>query len=279
MEYAPPKPQDLPYESDDFPLGCLNYEPLKPGNLTRGIYRAYHMEDVDEEGMTKADRQWKAKHDETNQKIDEAILKSMEEDWVVGDVPETFAFRQKKAVPTVGEVRLPKKASSSSIKPPPTVTFRKAVSALGLQARPDAIPVATKVLAKPKPNLPFLTRPKPSTSLATDKSSTMRHNAAIAASKSTIGYSKGRSASGAIPPQRRQGGMTRTISNLSQTSDVTITPARFAQHEERESKRLPWLTAFDADDESVEPIFRGEASELLKRLDNNEEEFVMTLGL
>src|SRR3954471_17513775 len=32
VEYCPPKPVDLPYESDVFPKGCLNYDVLKPAN-------------------------------------------------------------------------------------------------------------------------------------------------------------------------------------------------------------------------------------------------------
>lgn len=211
-------------------------------------------------------------------KVDEAILKSLEEDWVVGDEPETFAFRQKKSIPSQANVKTSTRPVPSTLKAPPTVTSRKAVSALGLPTKPKAVPITTKILAKPKPSLPFPSRAAPANSTTMAKPSTMRHNAAVAASKSTIGYSKGRSASGVIPPQRRQGGRTRSASNVSAISEITITPARFAQHEERETKRLPWLAAFEADDENVEPLLKGSSYENLRRFDEDEEEFVMTLG-
>ncbi len=72
--------------------------------------------------------------------------------------------------------------------------------------------------------------------------------------------------------------MTRSVSNFSQASDTTITPARFAQKEEDlEWKKLDWLGAFDVDDEDLEPGLRGALPECL-RADEDDEEFVMTLG-
>ena len=275
VEYCPPKTQDLPYESSDFPVGCLNYEPLKPGNLTKRIWRVYHMPDVDD---TEADRHFKSKDDEAIRKIDEAILKSLEDDWKVGDVPETYTLHQKKLLPRNVESKQVNKPTTSSVKPPPTVMSRKAASALGLQARLNATPSTTKVIAKPKPDpLPLFSRTHSVSLATTDRPSNMRHCAAIAAAKSTIGYSKGRSASSAIPLQRRHAGLTRNGSNVSAASDVTITPGRFAQQEDREARRLPWLAAFDADDENIDPLFKGGAIESLRNFDDEEEEFVMTL--
>jgi len=105
----------------------------------------------------------------------------------------------------------------------------------------------------------------------------MRHTAAIAASRSTIGYSKGRSASGTVQTQKRSG-LTRSVSNMSQSSEVTITPARFAQQEGLDSsKRLDWLSAFDVDDEGLEPCLRGGNPECLRMMDEEDEEFVLAL--
>lgn len=308
VEYAPPAPVDLPYESDDFPLGCLNYEPLRKGNLTRGIYQAYHVK-AHNDNESELDRRMV----ESARKADEAILRSLDEEWVVGDVPETFPNRSTKPTSQNIQQILLKTGNSSTIKAPPTVASRRAVSALGLQSRPSPTAVTTKVSTQPRPMTSFLSRAKPVT---TEQPSTMRHNAAIAGSRSTIGYSKGRStsgssalsgvpnssmrstsslsqaptltstigyskgrsASGVVATQRRQGGMTRSVSNLSQSSDVTITPARFAQHEELESKRMPWLSAFDTNDDDIEPALKGGALDCLKSLEDEDEEFVMTLG-
>lgn len=111
--------------------------------------------------------------------------------------------------------------------------------------------------------------------------STARHNAAVAASRSTMGYTKGRSASGAL--QKREGaGMARSISNVSQSSDTTITPARFAEQDSGpgsvEWSRLKFLGAFDVEDEGIEPGLRGVLPECLRHGDDEDEEFVMPLG-
>jgi hypothetical protein len=106
----------------------------------------------------------------------------------------------------------------------------------------------------------------------------MRHAAAAAASRSTIGYTKGRSAFSQVQKTERSG-LTRSISNLSQGSDTTITPERFfALENEQESKSPAFLKAFEVDDEDLEPGLRGILPECLRRPDDEDEEFVFTLG-
>jgi hypothetical protein len=113
----------------------------------------------------------------------------------------------------------------------------------------------------------------------------MRHTAAVAASRNTLGYTKGRSASGALastplpgharsfststsastsstqrstsagpgsgPQPRARAPLSRTASNASALSDKTITPARFSAKKE---KRLPLQEAFEVDAVSVEEL-------------------------
>jgi hypothetical protein len=272
VEYCPPKPKDRPYESEDFPDGCLNYDALKPGNLTRGIYQTYH-DQVDENGLTRLDRECEASYQKSAKEADERIMKMMEEEWTIGDVPETFRHLKKKQ-PVAKDSTKPMepKRDPLSNKGPATIASRKAASALSVAPKSSVVPLKT---LKPKPAPSFLSRPKPTPPAPANNSII-----AVAASRSTIGYTRGRNASTAL--KKREGGMNRSVSNLSQSSDTTITPARFAEKEagpgSEEWRRLKFLGAFDVDNEDLEPALGGGLPEFLRRDDEDDEEFVMILN-
>ncbi|RDW74122.1 hypothetical protein BP5796_07564 [Coleophoma crateriformis] len=291
VEYAPPKPKDLPYESEDFPNNCLSYEALKPENRMRGWFDHYH-NPKDEHGVPLRLR----KHDEELARAlregDDRILRAIEEtDWTVGDVPETFHHIKKKHSVEQRKPKIPEqppKRSTLVNKAPGTLASRKAATALSVAPKSKVIPTKP---TQPKPMTSFLARAKkvaqpPATS-------TMRHTAAIAASKNTLGYTKGRTASNAVnkPANIRNvfdkplvSTMPRSVSNLSQDSDVTITPARFAQKAAAEVGSDEWhrmrlLQAFEVDDDELEAGLRGALPDCLRGDDDEEEEeFVMNLG-
>ena len=266
VEYCPPKPKDIPFETEDFPNGCLDYTMLKPGNLMRGLHEAYYPK-VDANGMTREEREHEKAYQRSIKKADEQIAKMMEEDWTIGDVPETF--RNSKKTPVIrDDSKQTLNRAPFSTKGPATIASRKAAAALSVAPKATAVPPKT---AKPRPATSFLSRSKPALPVA-------NHNPMIAeaASRSTIGYTKGRNASTAL--KKREGGSTRSVSNVCQSSETTITPARFAQKESEEWQRLKFLGAFDVDDEDVEPGMRGALPECLRKDDYDDEEFVMTLG-
>lgn len=276
VEYAPPKPKDLPYESDVFPDGCLNYDAVRPGNLMRGMYRTYHCE-VDEQGRTSQDREYEEEYQKSAKATDERILRMMKEEWTVGDVPETFRHLRKKVSPTP-VVAPAKKNGIEASGGPPTITSRRAATALSVAPKPTASHSRTsKPVTQPavKSAIPFLTRSRQPTAAPQSSSSLTSHIAATAASRSTIGYSKGRSAINAL--QKREGGLTRSTSNLSQGSDTTITPARFAEQESDDLRRFDFLRAFDTAEDELEPRLGGGAvPDYLK--DDEDDEFILTLG-
>jgi len=279
VEYCPPKPKDLPYESEDFPNNCLNYDVLKKGNLMRGIYNTYYR-DVDENGVSRLEREQEEAYQKSIKLTDEAMLKMMEEEWTIGDVPETFRhLRNKKPAPLQDKsnvVEQPKKKPAVASKGPATITSRRAVSALSVA--PKSAPLQPKT-SKPAPKPSFLSRPKPQPAMPSN-ASTIRHATAIAASKSTIGYTKGRSASGVLRTQKTErSGLTRSFSNMSQGSDTTITPERFAQEIELESRSPSFLKAFEVDDEDLDPSLRGILPECLRRADEDDEEFIMPMPI
>jgi hypothetical protein len=271
VEYCPPKPKDLPYESEDFPEGCINLNAVKGGNLMKGRMQHYHNK-VDAHGRTRLERELEESYAKSAKDTDERILKMMEEDWTVGDVPETFRHLRKKPEQPKEQIRKP---ATNLNKAPGTIVSRKAASALSVPAKATAAPPKT---TKPqtKPTMTFLSRQKPAP-LPPSSSSTVRNSVAEAASRSTLGYTKGRSASSQL--RKREHGITRSISNLSQSSDTTITPANFAGKENDEWKsKLAFLSAFEVDDEELEPGLRGALPECLRGGEEDEEEFVMTLG-
>lgn len=287
VEYCPPKPKDLPYESDTFPDGCLDYSILKSENLMRGVFRDQNRH-VDENGMTKYERETEEQYQKAIQAGDERILAMLEEEWTIGDVPETFRHLRKKQVPS--EVQPKPKATEQVKQPiampskaPATIVSRRAASALSIAPKSSLAPPKA---SKPAPKPSFLSRPKaiPQPSIPSN-ASTMRAQAAVATSRSTIGHTKGRSVSGILhtqhpapaPARTQRIGLNRSFSNMSEASDSTITPARFAQKENDRGWNSPaFMKAFDIDDDDSD--LGGGLADLLRRNDEEEEEFVMTLG-
>lgn len=281
VEYCPPKPKELPFECDDFPNGCLDYSALKPENMLRDIYQSYYQPMLKKQAA-KHERESKEAYEKAVKEHDESVMKMMEEDWTIGDVPETFRHLRKKQAQLQDQISTKpteqvKKPTAMSNKGPATITSRKAASALSVA--PKAAPVPPKA-SKPAPKTSFLYRPKaPVVPNVPSNASTMRHTAATAASRSTIGYTKGRSASGALnantfKPERR--GLQRSVSNMSQGSDTTITPENFKETEP-EWKNPSFLKAFEVDEEELEPGLKGVLPECLRRMDEDDEEFVMPL--
>ena len=269
VEYCPPKPKELPFETEDFPIDCLDYTALKPENRMRGIHETYYNK-VDANGMTQQDREHEASYQRSVQKADEQISKMMEEDWTIGDVPETFRNVKKKQ-PAPREIVKPiVQTATLSRTGPATIASRKAASALSVAYKSTVVPAKTTKL---RPSTSYISRPKPIVPSATNNPMM-----AEAASRCTIGYTKGRNASMTLKSRERA--LTRPISNVSQSSDTTITPSRFAEKENgpgNEQRRgLDFLSAFDVDDEDLEPGLRGILPECLRKDDKDDEDFVMT---
>lgn len=271
VEYAPPRPKDLPYESDVFPDGCLNYDALKPESLMKGTHQTYYR-NMEDNRRVKLGKRDEDDYMTSAKAGDAKIMKMMEEEWTVGDVPETFRHLRKKVVPKPSVVPT-RKTTSIPSKGPATITSRRAASALSTSAKPTIAPFKASKPA-PKPAMPFLGR-RPTPTMQLSNVSEMGHHAAAATSRSTIGYSKGRSAINVL--QKREGGLTRSVSNMSQASDTTITPARFAEQENDDLRRLDFLKAFDVDDDELEPGLTGALPKCLGEEDEDEE-FVLKLG-
>jgi hypothetical protein len=196
IEYMPPKPKELPDIPDDITYDTT-FPQFQPKNLALGLESVYGDNQVGEDGLTKRQRKFQEDSIAFDKKVDEMILKQLEE---IGFEDKTEL--DPPSEPHVEEVpkrRLEVRRAKSTMTKPKytsnisTVRARDAVAALsrvepsGARARPAA-------MSKPKPRVAssLLTsrRPRVPSNL-----SSMRHAAATANSKTTLGYSKGRTVS------------------------------------------------------------------------------------
>lgn len=274
VEFAPPKPSDLPYESDVFPDGTLTYEGLKQENMLRGYYNHFY-NPLGPDGKRLLDRQHEESVAKALKKHDEDILRDIEGmDW---SITRTGTIVQKKKAPSTNPTApQSKKMPLSTTKYPATINSRRAASALsmgtGSTIRQKKVPEPAPV-AKRRPVSALLTGRL--AAKATEPSKFATDGAgAEAASRSTIGYTKGRSASSLLtgktqgPAAMRD--TARPMSGARHISDTVIRrdqPQR-SQPETTERQlphRLQLLSIFDPEDEHLDlgskPDFDAESDD------------------
>ena len=277
IEYAPPKPKALPYDSDILPRGSLTFEGLKKENLLRGYYERYH-DQVDEDGVRLKDKEFEERKEKALQEGDERILRDIENtDWSVADVPETKTMKKKPAT------EAPREASKAvrSLKHPPTIASRHAASALsmasGLKDRNARAPLAPKCQNR-KP-ISLLSGLKKSAKPLEQSKTGVQSALGETASRSTIGYTKGRSASSIV---KSRAPLSRTASGASvasDDSDSTITPANAHLKLEPANggidswPRPQFLNIFDINEDSDDEGFDASVD-----AGAEEEEFELKLG-
>lgn len=196
VEYAPPKPKELPYESDVFPDGTLTFEGLKRGNMFKGCYDHFY-NPMGDDGMRLQDR----KHEERMQKAlkehDEVILREIEAiDWSIPGVPGSEKLAQRKDGPIVKPTTAREK-QHATLKYPPTINSRRAASALsaGAGSTIRQKPVPHKMPPARRPLSSILPSQKTNKVPAPPKTGNEDGAVGEAASRSTLGYTKGRTAS------------------------------------------------------------------------------------
>ncbi|KAI9158788.1 hypothetical protein HJFPF1_06786 [Paramyrothecium foliicola] len=283
-EYAPANPKPLPYESDVLPKGGLTVHGLKKENLLRGYYQHFH-NPVDENGVSRKDKQFA---EEMKRVIEEADKRNQQEldalDWGVTDEHNTATAATKKAVPAQAPKAMP--ATKSSQRNPPTIVSRRAASALSMASDRERGPVvripSTTVPAR-KPLSSLIRGVGAKNQTARVKPSSTTSAAGNAASRTTLGYNRGRAASSMVhslttkepvKPARAP----RPVSAADDWAELTITPARVRQstpsqpktHEERP---IPsFVSMFEDDDDEDLPAIKI-PPELLDGDNEEEEEF------
>ncbi|KAI1498579.1 hypothetical protein F5X99DRAFT_393226 [Biscogniauxia marginata] len=280
VEYCPPKPKDLPYESDVFPDGVLTFDALKPENRFKGFYD-YYFNPVDEYGVPLADRQLEARNKKALEEGERQIKEDMENlEWCIDDELELEDKSVKKAaVPAKGPTRIAAPKQSIPRKVPSTIKLRNAAEALSMDDTTKSlqrrVAKASPTSRLPKKRASFATavalrasRKPNAQPTAGPKRTPLEIKGIEANSRSTIGYSKGRAtasmlARGTAKPQKaapKNPPIPRPDSATSKKSENTnantITPARYAhrqaaaaQAEDQEWKaRVPFLSIFNPND-------------------------------
>ncbi|KAI6090854.1 hypothetical protein F4821DRAFT_228023 [Hypoxylon rubiginosum] len=269
IEYCPPRPKDIPYESDVFPEGALNLDPLKRENLFKGYYD-YYFNPVDEHGVPLADRELQEKTRKALEEGDKRIKADIENfEWNIQD--ELDADKKK----AKGLSNLSANAKKPTLpRAPSTLISRKAADALSMNEttksmeRRAARPAIANLPAHRRAasfQLPSFRRQPIAQGQTIPRKTSMEIEAN---SRTTIGYTKGRSTASILsqgtvnPRPRSTTGFTRTDSTLSSDSDKTITPATYAHKqvsaatEDQEWKeRVPFLSIFNPEYEDNEDDF------------------------
>ncbi|KAI5924759.1 hypothetical protein F4810DRAFT_663184 [Camillea tinctor] len=273
VEYCPPKPTDLPYQSDVFPDGVLTFDALKPENRLKGFYN-YYFNPVDENGVTLADKQLEKRNKKAFEEGERLIQEDMENlQWGIGDELDVEEKNAKKAsVPTKIPTRMAAPKSSIPRKTPSTFRSRNAAEALSMD---DSTKSLQRKAAKtsPKKRTSFATgvalrasRKPNAQPTAGPKRTPLEAKGIETNSRATIGYSKGRAAASMLargttttkplkPASKSRAPRPKNNTVTSKDSQSTITPARFAQDqaaaaEDQEWKtRVPFLSIFNPEDD------------------------------
>lgn len=285
-EYAPPPVEPRAYESDVLPLG-LTMEGLKDENLLRGYYDYYH-NPIDANGVSRKDKQLE---DEMERMVERAAERNERDlrdlDWTVrrDDSGPATSNTIKTLAPK--STNMPKTIRRD----PGTLSSRRAAAALSQ-------PSEGRSRAMLKPQTPAAPTRRPLSSLLQGNKTTKR-NIPVAkdpssgptgaiASRTTLGYNKGRSASSVVHPRRnvsapanktprapKDGGATDGL------SEETITPARARQAMRQavapaSPSRPQFLSIFDDLDDDEDLPTQNIPQSLLE---DDEEEFELRLDI
>lgn len=300
----PPPPEPLPYESDVWPEGILTFDGIKPQNRLKGHFQYYHNR-KDENGMTRLDREMEAARARRHRDAEEKIKEDMEQGFK-WDLDLLESPKRKKVVPAKDPADTDKVVvrPGATTRAPSTITSRRAASALGmagktsttnLQRKPLAAKSAAATNASKLPSFMQPTRARPAAPSAIVTSRPRPSSTAgLAASRSTLGYSKGRSASSAIhdttvqsqehtrsKSEARSRVFSRTASSA---SDATVTPESYAK--DNAVPTPEFVSIFDvtpkADEDEGGGLFgdadASGADDLFGAVDHGEDEFQLELS-
>lgn len=278
IEYMPPKEVPLPDDMDDYLPRDWKVPEITHEAIVRGIREAY-INPVEDDGRTRKQREFEEEFQRERKQRDEEWDKVFEAQMAKDDA-EMRRY--------MGIEELPKKTpkpttTSTALKRNTTgVSTLKAKSAAAALSQPPKASYAAPTTAT-KSRLPsgLVSSKKPAKPLA--QSTASRQAAAVAASKSTIGYAQGRAgrtasavrkplsnvtkpapfSAGAARPvsATRENGTTRTRNPMSRCSSTSTNatlvtsqqeeqPYRTAEDVEREMELLFLSRSDDEDDEA-----------------------------
>lgn len=283
-EYAPPRPTDLPFESDLLPKGGLSLNGLKKENLYRGFYEQF-CNPLDDEGVSKQTRQLE---NELKAVMDKAIERNEKDlnalDWNEADLSRSpKKLSRVPASQEVAESQMRRKVRGRlNTEQPATIVSRKAAVALCQPSKTKQPALVTKSTSRPKRLEGWMPKRQATNSTA-GAMMAMKGSTGIGtlASRTTLGYSKGKSASSMVPPgssNLQPSHVQRSKTPVSsEEADLTITPMRARQAGFgllSSKKQTPqFMSIFDAqDDEELPPV-------QMPNFDDEDDEFELKLDI
>ena len=296
-EYAPPPPVPLPYESDVLPKGGLTFHGLESQNLFKGFYHHFH-NPVDENGVSRMEKKFNKEMEAVLKKVEERNAEEMESiHWNPEDLAENASNNSLAAAPAISSGRTGTEDGINKPRPAPrarsaqrhisTVSSRRAASALAaggdkkttLPSPSEAVTPARRplstLISRSKPAKPIITAPRPSTTSTGE-----------VASRTTLGYTKGRTASSMVHsaekqhlPVKSQAASSLLHSSSSSSSSLTNTPRKGRRDtmvvDAQPSPRF--VSIFDDSEDGDLPPLRFSFQDSCE--DDKEEEFQLRLDI
>ena len=264
-EYAPPAPKELPYESDVLPKGGLTFEGLKEKNLFKGYYEHFY-NPTDDNGVSRSEKTFNTEMETAlEQAIEDNERESAALDWSVSDVPETAKLFSTKAVSqaSTNENRVEVKEKTGS-KPVSHTASRRAASALAIRAdtRKDTSRINAGTRSTQKHSaISTSNSAKP----VAQKFPPHGTTAGEAASRTTLGYNKGRTASSLVRPKKTESTAQFRSHKAEPPSDELLGRTATLSHacttgasHTGDSGRPTFMSIFDDDDDNEGlPSMRG----------------------
>ncbi|KAJ5952472.1 uncharacterized protein N7479_010885 [Penicillium vulpinum] len=198
IEYMPPKPRDLPDLPDDVTYDTT-FPQFRPKNRALGLESVYGKQEVGRDGLTAKQRKFKEDSAACDRMVDDMIMKQLEDiGFESSGESESAKALQPNAIPPKRPTTTRRQTRSVS-----TLRARDAAAALA-GSQPNAAP---RVALTPKTRVASLASslvmPKKSARVPSNPSS-MRNTAASVNSRTTVGYSKGRSVSSTLRDKHSQ---------------------------------------------------------------------------
>lgn len=201
IEYAPPPVAPRPYESDVFPEGVLTFAAFQPQNRLRGVYDHFYNPVDETDGVPLREKAFAEQQRRAFEKLDILVQEDIDAfDWSIGDVPaskDLFANKRKQQQ----QQQQTKTKTPAPAPPPATIASRKAASALALSSKTNK-PLGTNS-ALQKKVAPANANASAASSISSSllsglplrpKGTNVHHPVAETASRTTLGYNKGRTA-------------------------------------------------------------------------------------
>ncbi|KAL1977629.1 hypothetical protein VTN31DRAFT_488 [Thermomyces dupontii] len=223
VEYAPPKPKDLPDDPDEI-IYDTTFPQFQPQNIARGWEKVYYHGPVGEDGLTERERKFKEDSIAYDKMVDKMIQKEVDNMTLAGvnvrEDPDTPCWEEMQQQRQKPAKETEKKTHTRNI---PTVKSRDAAAALAqtsitTRARTNSTKTTSiKSSTAPKTRkVSSLLMPKKKTSTPADPPPT-RHATAAASSRTTVGYAKGRNVSSIL--QGKQAPKKKTASQKATSAD------------------------------------------------------------